>query len=116
MANESTTFVLSDKVYNTGKKLVQVVIPAFSALYFGLGTIWGFPATDKVCGSLALLCVFLGTLLGISNSHYRNSGAAYDGTVQVVSNEEGSAAHFYVDPHDLVDKKSVTLKVSPPEL
>lgn len=64
---------LNDKVYDLGKRISQIYIPALGALYFGLSQIWGFPNGEEVVGTLALLGVFLGTILGISRLDYTKS-------------------------------------------
>jgi hypothetical protein len=70
-----TTFkmgvVLDPKTYDPLKQLALVGLPAFSALYFGLGQIWGWPKIEEVVGSIAVLDTVLGTLLGISSSNYK---------------------------------------------
>ena len=63
--------ILDPKTYDPLKKLALVGLPAFSALYFGLGQIWGFPAIEQVVGSVAVIDTFLGSLLGISSSNYK---------------------------------------------
>ena len=62
--------ILSDKVYNTLKWVTMVALPAIGALYFGLSQIWGFPFGEEIVGTISLITVFLGTLLGISTYNY----------------------------------------------
>lgn len=61
---------MSDKVYNRLKLTSQVVLPAVSALYFGLSEIWGLPFGQEVVGTIALVCTFLGALLKLSSDKY----------------------------------------------
>lgn len=110
----STTFVLKPKLYDFLKKMAQIWLPALGTLYFALAAMWGLPADDKVTGTIIAVDTFLGVMLNISKNQYVTSGAAYDGTVKVVQNENGAAAHFNVDPRDFVDKGVVTLKVESP--
>lgn len=65
--------LLSNKVYDVLKWIAQVVIPALGALYFGLAQIWGFPYGEEIVGTLTVIDVFLGALLGISTAQYRNT-------------------------------------------
>lgn len=66
---------LSNKLYDILKWIALVVLPALSALYLGLSSIWGFPCGEQISGTIALLDTFLGTLLGISSVNYaKNSG------------------------------------------
>jgi hypothetical protein len=106
--------MLNDKVYAFGKKLTQVILPAFATLYFALASMWGLPSPEKVLGTTAAITTFIGVTLGLSSKQYDASGAAYDGTVKVIANAEGAAVHFNLDPQDLVHKDSVTFKVEPP--
>ena len=64
-------FKMSNKTYDILKYLAQVVIPAVSALYFGLATIWGLPYGEEIVGTLAVVDAFLGALLGISTAQYK---------------------------------------------
>lgn len=111
MVND-TKFVLNDRMYTFGKKLAQIYIPALSSLYFGLGSIWGLPAVEKIVGTLAVLDTFLGVMLGISSKQYDKSGAEYDGTVNVIPTENGTTLALNLDPEDLVNKDSLKLKVA----
>lgn len=62
---------LRDDVYDVLKWLVMIVIPAATAAYVGLATIWGWPFADQVAQTSAVLCTFLGAVLGISNLQYK---------------------------------------------
>lgn len=115
----STTFMLSDRVYDAGKRLTQVILPAIGALYFSLAKIWNFPAAEEVVGTLACVATFIGVTLGISNKNYEASG--YDGSLREIELEpqdEGETASTFrlevnKDLDELRDKKSIQLKVKP---
>lgn len=79
--NSSTGFVLDPTLYNRLKFFVQVFLPAFSSLYFGLSAIWGLPAAEQVVGTCALLATFIGALVFVSARNYNNSDARFDGVV-----------------------------------
>ena len=66
---------LSNKVYDVLKWIAMILIPAVSALYFGLSQIWGFPYGEEIVGTLAVIDTFLGALLGISSSKYWKENA-----------------------------------------
>ena len=111
-------FMLGNKAYDVAKRLVQVGLPAISALYFGLGQIWGFPEVENVVGSIAIITAFLGTILGISHSNYKNSDAAYDGNMVITSpnGPDGpKQASLELNPDVLVenieDRRSIAFKV-----
>lgn len=64
---------ISSKWYDRLKPVALVYLPAFSALYYGLGLIWGFPKVEEVVGSVAVLDAFLGTVLGLSSKVYKQN-------------------------------------------
>lgn len=115
MNTTNTTFMLSDRTYNFTKRLVQVILPALSSLYFGLAAIWGLPAAEQVVGTLAVVTTFLGVTLGISSREYEASGAAYDGNMLVTETPDGGKnflLELESDPAELENKKAITFKVS----
>jgi hypothetical protein len=65
---------LNDKVYDVMKWCVLVFIPAATSLYVGLSMVWHWPLAEEVAKTSALVCAFLGALLGISNLSYRLGG------------------------------------------
>ena len=69
---------LDNKTYDVMKWIVMIVLPAISALYVGLGSIWGWPYIEQVAGSISCVTVFLGALLGISTAQY-NKGVKGNG-------------------------------------
>lgn len=107
--------ILNDKLYNVLKWLVLVAIPATSAAYFGLAPYWGWALVEQVCGTLAILATFLGTLIGISNASYYKSDSSNSGVLNVKEDEEegtGLYLDLKQDPASLVGKKHVTFKVN----
>lgn len=108
----SNPFLMGDRTYDFLKKMVQVVLPAFSALYFGLASIWNLPHPDKVVGTIAVVTTFLGVCLGISTAQYTASGKDVDGHMTLTP--DGSRVnhiHFDGEPEDLGKKDRITFKV-----
>lgn len=62
---------MSNKVYDVLKYIAIVVLPAISALYFGLAQFWNLPYAEQICGTIALVATFLGQILRISNKQYK---------------------------------------------
>ena len=62
--------MLSNKVYDILKWVVMIAIPALTTAYVGLAAIWGWPLAEEVAKTSAVVCVLLGTLLGISTAQY----------------------------------------------
>jgi hypothetical protein len=107
-------FMLNDALYGKMKFVVQIFLPAFSTLYFTLGTIWGLPAVEQVIGTLAALATFLGVLLGLSSRTYNESDAKFDGVIDIETNEDGGKVYSLVlntDPTNLDQKESALFKI-----
>ena len=61
---------IPNKLYDVLKWLTLVCIPALTTAYVGLAAIWGWPYADQVAKTSAVICVLLGSLLGISTIAY----------------------------------------------
>ena len=61
---------LSNKVYDVLKWITLIVIPALSTAYVGLAAIWNWPYAGEIAKTASVVCVLLGTLLGISTVKY----------------------------------------------
>ena len=70
--------ILPDKVYDTCKWVVMIVLPATGTLYFALCGIWNFPYGEQVIGTITAICTFLGAVLKISNANYNKQDAKSD--------------------------------------
>ena len=66
---------LNNRVYDILKWCVLVFIPAATSLYVGMSLVWGFPYAEEIAKTSALICSFLGAILGISNLSYKLGGA-----------------------------------------
>lgn len=62
--------ILSDRLYDVLKWITLVVIPALTTAYVGLAAVWGWPYTEEVAKTSAVICTLLGALLGISTAQY----------------------------------------------
>lgn len=82
-AQDTKTPLLSDKIYNTLKKITMVVLPATATLYFALAGIWSLPRAEEVVGSITALVTFLGVVLGLASKSYNKSDAKYVGALEV---------------------------------
>lgn len=111
---ENKQATLTNSTYNILKNLVTIVLPAFSSLYFGLSSIWAWPDSDKVTGSIALLITFLGVVLKVSSNRYNNLPETYDGDMEVEVDEGGIKTYnlvLYGDPEELQYKDKITFRV-----
>ena len=64
----------NSKTYDVLKFIALTVLPAIEALWLTLGGIWNFPYVTEIGATIAAVDVFLGTLLGISNSQFKKAG------------------------------------------
>ena len=110
-ANYSKT--ISDTTYDNLRRTGEYVLPALAAFYFGLSQIWGFPYGEEVVGSIALLNIFLGVVIGAFRSKYNNSDAKYDGEMIVSEDDERKLYRLELneDVESLDDKKEISFKV-----
>lgn len=108
--------ILNSKIYDKLKYIALVILPAFSALYFGLGEIWGLPKVTEVIGTIAVLDTVLGGFIRQSNLKYKNSDERFDGSIEV--SEEDDRKMFSLnldsDPEKLDQKNEVVFRVDTP--
>ena len=96
-------FVITGALYDRLQFLVRVILPALSALYFGLGQIWDFPEIEKVVGTFAVFMTVGGSLLQVSTRNYNK-------------NDVGVDAYIPADSpllEDFAGQDKVTFKVDP---
>lgn len=108
--------LLSSGVYDSLKKVVQIVLPAIASLYFSLAQIWGLPAAEQVVGTLAILATFFGILLTLSSWSYHAVEAVTDGEIVVMVDESGKKIYsleLNSDPTEIDQKTTVSFKVKP---
>lgn len=63
--------LFNNKVYDFLKWVCIVGLYALSTLYSALAGIWGLPYEDEVCKTIAAVGAFLGTMLGLSTTAYK---------------------------------------------
>lgn len=61
---------MSNKTFDILRTIVEIVLPAISAAYFGLSEIWGLPVPDKICGTIAVLITFISAFLNVKRKQY----------------------------------------------
>ena len=62
--------IKNNKIYDILKWCVMILIPSATTAYVGLSAIWGWPYAEEVAKTSAVICAFLGAILGISNIQY----------------------------------------------
>ena len=69
---------LSNKLYDTMKWLVIIVLPAVATLYTALAAVWAWPYAEEVKTTILAVDTFLGAVLCISTATY-NKGVHNNG-------------------------------------
>lgn len=62
---------MSNKVYDVLKFIQQIVLPAIAALYVTLASLWNFPYSEQISGTIMAIDTFMGAVLMISNKTYK---------------------------------------------
>ena len=62
--------IMKNETYDGLKNFATMILPAIGTLYFALAEIWGLPNGEKIVGTVAAVCTFLGVFLKVSNVKY----------------------------------------------
>lgn len=62
---------LNNKVYDVLKWIVLIVLPACTALYSALASVWGWGYVEQVTTTISAVSLFLGALIGVSTANYK---------------------------------------------
>lgn len=73
---------ISNKWYDRLKYIVTIVLPALTALWLSIASIWNLPYGEPIGATMSAITVFLGALIGISSVNYYRNQEAEDGDVQ----------------------------------
>lgn len=105
---------LSNSTYDVLKRVTQVGLPALGTLYSGLAILWGFPNAEQVVGSISLLTVFFGVILGASSKSYNSGENTPAGDFVVNVTPEGKrVVQLQLDraPEDIVTQRRIVFNV-----
>lgn len=64
---------LTNKTYDILKYIVTIVLPALTALWLSIATIWHLPYGEPIGATLSAITVFLGALIGVSTANYNKN-------------------------------------------
>ncbi len=64
---------MSNETYDLLKYLALVAIPAFGTLVFAVMSIWGLPYGEQILGTITAIDAFMGAILQISNTQYKEA-------------------------------------------
>ena len=62
---------MNNKTYDVLKYIALIALPALAVFYSTLSNIWNLPYHDAIPDTIMAVDLFLGALLGISNSNYK---------------------------------------------
>lgn len=97
----------SPKNYDRWKFIAQILLPALGALYFGLSQIWNLPKAAEIVGTITVVDLFLGAILGVSSANYYKDGANFDGELKMVEGDDGREKVVFdvqTDPETAIKK------------
>lgn len=109
--------LFGNKLYDKLKWLALVFLPAAGTFYFGLDTVWNLPKDEEVVKTIMAFETFLGLLLGVSTTRYKNSPNRYAGRVLFTGQIDEDTGEPEVqlrprqDPAAWQGKKEVTFKI-----
>lgn len=61
----------NSKAYDIVKWIVTVALPALTALWLAISSIWGLPYAEPIGATLTAITAFLAALLGIGSIRYK---------------------------------------------
>lgn len=126
---QTTTFVMGDKLYDRLKLISLVILPAIATVYAGLAIYWGLPKSVEVVASITLIDTAVGGLLKVSTKSYQALPSPEpdvvteyadpdpDGTIDVSTAPDGKKTFSLgFDSDDVIDqldqKDYITFKVN----
>jgi hypothetical protein len=62
--------MLSNKIYDLLKWIVQLLLPGFATLYMGVADIWGLPYKEEIVATTLSIILFLNFVMGLSSAQY----------------------------------------------
>ena len=69
---------LNNEIYDTGKWVVLIFLPAFAVFMGGLGDLYHWPHVSELVTTINLFAMFIGSILQISSHTYHGGGADDD--------------------------------------
>ena len=66
---------IPDKLYDSLKWVVIIVLPAIATLYAALSAVWAWPYSDQVVTTITAVDTFLGAVLCISTATYNKEAS-----------------------------------------
>jgi len=64
---------LNNKIYDVGKWIVLILLPALAVLINGLGELYGWVSAPTIVTTTNLITVFLGSILQVSSNKYNKN-------------------------------------------
>ncbi|MGW8179613.1 MAG: phage holin [bacterium] len=103
---------LSNRTYDIAKWVAQIFLPALGALVFGLGKVYDWSWAAEVVGTITVVDIFLGAILGVSTKKYNEK---FEGTFLVNEEATGDESPFVLQldatPEELAQQSRITFAV-----
>lgn len=108
-------YLLSNRTYDSLKRLVTLYLPALAVLYAIGSMLWDLPRTEAVVVTLAVLATLGGFVLNSSSKSWELSDGKYDGDLVITGDDPDTtmpniALNIRTDPNELMDQNMVRLK------
>ena len=63
---------MSNEIYDIVNK-IERWLPALGAAYVGLAAIWGWPLSDQINQTIAVICTLIAATLEVSTARYKDA-------------------------------------------
>lgn len=63
--------LMSNEIYDIVNK-IERWLPALGAAYVGLAAIWGWPLSDQINQTIAVVCTLIAATLEVSTARYKD--------------------------------------------
>lgn len=102
---------MTNKVYDLLKDIAGWVLPIAATLYSALSSIWGFPYTEQIVGTITAIEAALYSYLKYQKKKYEGDGILEVNTTDPNADVFQLAFNTTEDISKLPEKKFVTFKV-----
>lgn len=106
--------ILSNRLYNALKWVALIALPASATAYMGLSALWTLPNPTEVTGTVVVVEVLLGSLLGLSTAQYNRNENRYDGTLNIDETDVSKIHTLDIStpPDELSGQNEMRLKIN----
>lgn len=66
--------MLSNRIYDSLKWLVLILLPALAVLINGVGQLYAWSETERFVALINLITIFIGSIMQVSSANYHQGG------------------------------------------